>query len=187
MSNRSRGYRADTTVDLPHSLSVALGSRLIVGGSGLYRSDWLDSYPWGEKRWSSDSAQLCAFDIKRSDRAYWYSVKVFLTWLARALPSGRRDWAHFAYKYLRRLHHESKAKGWEQVLPKPIVAWAWEVIFREQKDLSCCDNARVALVGNTGQVRRYKAAKAAGCCGFSDAIHTGPDGKRYMIGFNFGH
>jgi len=188
LTNRSKGYRSDTTVDLPRELSVALGSKVTVNGSGgLYRTDWLENYPWGENRWSSDSVKLFVFDIESDDRDYWSKVRLFLEWLAQALPSGNRDWARFVYKYLRKLHCESKAKEWDQVLPKPIVAWALSVIEREQEGLDCCDNSRVARVGNTGQVRRYKSAKASGCCGFHDSVYTGPDGRRYMIGFNFGH
>jgi hypothetical protein len=157
-----------------------------IGASGsLYVVRKVGVYPWGESKRESET--LHTFDVRRADRDHWHQTKLFLEWLAQALPPGSRDWARIAYKGLRKLHHETKAKEWEQVLPKPIADWAWSVIEREQKGELCCDNARVAQVGNTGQMRRYRAQKAAGCCGFADFQERGPDGKMYWLGFNYGH
>lgn len=186
MTNKSTSYRSDCTAELPRGFSPALGSRISVG-LGIHRWDWLDNYPWGEKRWSSESVKLVAFDVTSSDRAHWHGIKLFLVWLAQALPSGNRDWAHFAYKALRKQHHDGKVREWDQVLPGAIVKWANGRLAKAAKGELCCDNWRVALKGNTGQVRRYKAAKASGCCGFADFEAVGPDGKTYLLGFNFGH
>ena len=162
-------------------------SRIDVGATGrLYRVDYTIGFASQRKR-VGEADGLFHFDVRRSDREYWHRVKLFLEWLAKALPLGSRDWAITAYKQLRKYHHETKRREWDQVLPKPIVDWAWQVIERAQEGELCCDNARVAQLGNTGQMRRYKAAKAAGCCGFADFVETGPDGKRYLLGYNYGH
>jgi hypothetical protein len=188
VTNRAERYRPSEAADLPRECSPALGSRIGISSTGgLCRWDWLDNYPWGEKRWASNSVQLFQFDLKRKDHAYWLQVKHFLTWLAQALPRGNRDWARFAFKALRQFQHEAKRRDWDQVLPAPIVAWASRRLDEEMRGLDCCDNDRVALKGNTSQVRRYRRQKAGGCCGSSDFEAVGPDGKTYLLGFNFGH
>jgi hypothetical protein len=157
-----------------------------IGASGrFYRVDDVGAYPWGERRHAD--ATLMTFDVRRHDRAHWHQIKLFLVWCAQALASGSRDWAKEAYKQLRRDHNASKVKAWDDVLPPAIVEWANRRLAAAAEGESCCDNWRVARVGNTGQVRRYKSQKKAGCCGFADFVETGPDGKRYMLGFNFGH
>ena len=81
-------------------------------------------------------------------------------------------------------------KDWEDVLPKDIAAWAWSVIrdIQEEEEMSCCDNFRVANLRKSSQVKRYKAQRSEGCCGYCDQIHICPiDNKRYLIGFNYGH
>lgn len=91
-------------------------------------------------------------------------------------------------KLLRRRANEAKAKEWDQVLTGAVRDWAHKRLDELQKGEYCCDNDRVALRGNTSQVRRYNHAKASGCCGFCDVVEVCPvDGKAYLIGFNFGH
>lgn len=62
-------------------------------------------------------------------------------------------------------------------------------VFRDREyGLDCVDNERWAWIRHKGEVRRYKAQKARGCCGFHDEKVWCPiDGKYYLIGFNFGH
>lgn len=91
-------------------------------------------------------------------------------------------------KLLRRVLVAQQAKSWDQVLPREIVRWAEQALTRLEMDCDFVDNRRVALRGNTGQVRRYKAQRARGCCGFHDSEEVCPvDGKTYLLGFNFGH
>lgn len=131
--------------------------------------------------------ELHHFDTHSNSREYWNGVAAFLRWLNAGLPSGYGDWHVAAYKRLRALRHEAQAKYWDTVLPREIVAWAYGVLERETSGLDCVDNFRVARLGNTGQMRRYKAQVKAGCCGSTDFIETGPDGQRYLLGANFGH
>ena len=49
------------------------------------------------------------------------------------------------------------------------------------------DNYRVARLGDKEQLKQYGRQYNNGCCGFYDEVHTGPDGNRYYIGFNYGH
>jgi hypothetical protein len=138
----------------------------------------------------SDIVDLHQFDVKSNDRSYWQSVRRFLEWLALGLPElHRKTWARRAYKALRAARHTAQAKAWEEVLPREVVEWASERLRARisESSLDCVDNDRVARVGNTGQVRRYNRQRALGCCGFADWIETGPDGRRYMLGLNYGH
>ncbi len=60
--------------------------------------------------------------------------------------------------------------------------------FEEHPDAEdpCCDNYRVAIVGNAESVSRYEEARATGCCGFADSeIQVG--GVTLLVGFNYGH
>lgn len=91
-------------------------------------------------------------------------------------------------KLARRVLNELKRKGWEDVIQGEIGAWADGRIQALAEGESCVDNYRVALKGNTAQMRRYRRQQAAGCCGFHDTEEVCPiDGKTYLIGFNFGH
>lgn len=49
------------------------------------------------------------------------------------------------------------------------------------------DNYRVARLGDKEQLKQYGRQYNNGCCDFYDEVHTGPDGNRYYIGFNYGH
>lgn len=151
----------------------------LVGGGFLRVLRAGELYPWGEIR--TEDADVCTFDVRSRDRAHWQSLRLFLTWI------GGEAWARIAYKVLRRTHFEGQAKEWSDVLPPEIVRWASETLDRAAKGLDCVDNYRVARMGNTGQVRRYKRQKDGGCCGFSDTVAVGPDGNKYMLGFNYGH
>lgn len=159
-------------------------SWLVVGSGRLARADYDDRF--GYRSMFADPT-LLQVDVKSTDPSYWHRLRAFLQWLAAGLPQGSRDWWARAYKSLRRQHHDSKRKGWDDVLPREIVKWAWDKVSLAQEGEPCCDNVRVALKGNTGQVRRYRRQRESGCCGFSDFEAVGPDGKVYMLGFNYGH
>jgi hypothetical protein len=51
---------------------------------------------------------------------------------------------------------------------------------------SCVDNFRFARMDRAGDMRRYRIAKAGGCCGSFDRVVT-ILGKKYIIGCNYGH
>jgi len=52
----------------------------------------------------------------------------------------------------------------------------------------CIDNYRVAEIGNILEEEEYKNLQKNGCCGFSDTLITHyASGRKFMLGFNYGH
>lgn len=148
------------------------------GGIRALNERWsFNSPPGTPERWT-----VLPFDTKTRAQAKWRNLRTFLNWV----DPGPGQWARHVYKTLRRFHNESKERTWEQALPPNIVLWADDVIRTESDGLNCVDNARVGKLGSS-QMRRYRRQQDGGCCGSSDFVRTGPDGKRYAIGFNFGH
>lgn len=161
-------------------------TRVFISGSGTLRTQtMIEPYPWGETRWGEET-DLWTFDLKSRDREYWRRVRCFLAWLAPYVSETR--WAWSTYKELRRRVFAGQAKSWDNVLPKPIRAWAYAKLDELKEGCDFVDNDRVARKGNTAQMRRYRRQKESGCCGFHDSKAVCPiDGKVYLLGFNFGH
>jgi hypothetical protein len=92
-------------------------------------------------------------------------------------------------KEVKRIKNELKVKGWKNILPLNIVDWANNEFRKiiETEDLEYVDNYRVADIKKSSQVRRYKKQKENGCCGYFDTKLTGPDGRVYLLGCNYGH
>lgn len=90
-------------------------------------------------------------------------------------------------KQIRRRAIEEKQKAWDEVLPSHIVRWATETLREEAKGQEYVDNYRVAQCGKSSQKRRYRKQQSTGCCGSRDFIRVGPDGNKYMLGYNYGH
>jgi len=101
------------------------------------------------------------------------------------LPGVLYEAARFAVKEARC----PQEKSYEQFLSKDIARWAERRIQEEVEELeaTCVDNWRVARLGNSPQMRRYRRQQKRGCCGSHDIIRKGPDGNKYMLGFNYGH
>lgn len=95
--------------------------------------------------------------------------------------------AYEARKRARRLAYEAQAKSWRDVLPEDVRKWATATLNKASKDEACVDNYRVARMNSTSQMRRYRKQKERGCCGSHDFKAVGPDGNRYLMGFNYGH
>ena len=60
------------------------------------------------------------------------------------------------------------------------------MVLRRDIGDPCMDNWRFAALDKPGDVRRYRARRATGCCGFADkkvTIH----GRKFIIGCNYGH
>jgi hypothetical protein len=52
----------------------------------------------------------------------------------------------------------------------------------------CVDNYRVCDLANLFEVAEYELRRSKGCCGFFDKeIAHRPSGRRFRIGFNYGH
>ncbi len=171
-------------------MSEPVSPRLVISYGGTLRFCWYDSAADARRHFGKDR-DLVKFDCKINDRDYWASARKFLEWVAQADQSGWREpfSAKVAYKKLRRIRCEEQRRAWDEVLPKEIVQWANERIAADIKgnEAECVDNDRCARLGNSSQMRRYRSAQANGCCGFADWVEFGPDGKRYALGYNFGH
>lgn len=94
---------------------------------------------------------------------------------------------HHLAKDLRRASVEAAAKEWADVLPRRIVDWAHGELSSHAADEPCVDNSRVARVGISSQMRRFRRQEATGCCGSASFERVGPDGNRYILGYNYGH
>lgn len=65
---------------------------------------------------------------------------------------------------------------------------ARQVLFRLKKGkYEYVDNWRWAEEGVKVQEEAYAAAASKGCCGFEDFVLVHPSGRRFRIGFNYGH
>lgn len=80
---------------------------------------------------------------------------------------------------------ECQERRWQQRYSQEIEGWV--NILLQGLDLEFTDNVRVACVRDRRALRAYRRQGALGCCGFYDETHTGPDGRKYLIGCNYGH
>jgi len=48
-------------------------------------------------------------------------------------------------------------------------------------------NIRIAELTSQEEIADYNDQMKAGCCGYYDEIFTHTSGRRFMIGFNYGH
>jgi hypothetical protein len=94
---------------------------------------------------------------------------------------------HRLAKDLRRQSVFCAAKNWDHVLPPDVVAWADRELREHMADEPCVDNLRVARINSSPQMRRFRRQAASGCCGSATFERTGPDGKKYILGYNYGH
>lgn len=135
-----------------------------------------------------DEQMVFEVNLKTLDAWDWRQLRRLLQWVAYGVPGGQ-TWARVAYKIWRRMRNDMQQKVWEEVLPPEIVEWATKCIDKnvEETGADCVDNYRVARVGNTAQKRRYDSQVSGGCCGFADWVAEGPDGKKYWLGYNYGH
>jgi hypothetical protein len=104
-----------------------------------------------------------AFEALRTRQVFWDAARNAIAWARYARGK----------------------KKWDDVLPADIVQWA-HYEFAAWK-LDCMDNTRVALLTSSSQKRRFKKQAERGCCGSHSEVRTGPDGKKYLLGCNYGH
>lgn len=78
---------------------------------------------------------------------------------------------------------------WDNYISTEIKEWILSEIEKdvESSGVEFDDNYRVSEIGNPEQEELYKSILYKGCCGFHDFELIGPDGKRYIIGYNYGH
>ena len=137
-------------------------------------------------RWRQDLVSLLSFEAMT---IYLGTVDLSLpTWHNMRAFEGLRlrqvfwDAARNAIAWAR---YDKGKKSWEDVLPADIVRWAHHEFAAWELD--CMDNTRVALLTSSSQKRRFKKQAEHGCCGSHSEIRTGPDGKKYLLGANYGH
>jgi hypothetical protein len=72
-------------------------------------------------------------------------------------------------------------------MKKPIKTWAKAAINRriEAGDFDYADSYRFALKGDPASMDDFDSRRT--CCGCEEWEETGPDGKVYLLGFNYGH
>lgn len=104
-----------------------------------------------------------------------------------ALFDDKTHMGRAVWKEVRAHLDRSQHKGWQDVLPFLIVRWANLVLKKESADSDCVGNYRCARMKSSSQRRRYRKQFERGCCGFRDFSRTGPDGRQYILGFNYGH
>lgn len=75
---------------------------------------------------------------------------------------------------------------WEEQYDGRTQRWAWNLIETEVND-PCKSHFRVARHDDKPALVAYFIRRDDGCCGYYDEVHRGPDGHKYLIGFNYGH
>lgn len=135
--------------------------------------------------------EFCILDFnidKKKTRKDWDNLKNLLYWLGSEWKGGQQ-WARQIYKEFRRKYNDGKFKTWKEALNPRIREWAERKLQRAIEEINdpYVDNTRVACMKKNSQMRRYKKQKESGCCGYFDRKYIGPDGKNYLIGFNYGH
>ena len=156
--------------------------RVFVGGAGV-----LFRIPHHNNRSIEDGrVVLVPIDYKKSivDRVYWGSIERAVFGL---IPTSHGNFATYLWKQIKERRMLEQARRWYDVLPPEIVKWARDVIDKHSAEDDCVDNYRVACTRNKSQMRRYRSQKSHGCCGFADWSEVGPDGQKYLLGYNYGH
>lgn len=75
-------------------------------------------------------------------------------------------------------------KPWQATVSPSVASWARSFLYGRHPDAT---DLRVARVGISSQMRRYRRVQSRGCCGSFDTVATGPDGNRYHLGCHYGH
>jgi hypothetical protein len=140
-------------------------------------------------------------DALKSGKEYWSDIfkraEVEGTWKAQMLfePSGRgiREvflvdivWAIRMWRNELRMDAAQTREGKHRYGEK-LDNFIQSRLHIAQRGKNC-DNFRWAESTNRAQMRRYHRWQALGCCGsYDDEIVDRDTGRRFMIGFNYGH
>jgi hypothetical protein len=146
-----------------------------------FESSW-ENRLWGHGYIGTVEAMLFEFNHLSKDHKYLRRVYTMIKASARS-----HEEAIMIIKTIKNKRYWSMVKTWEDVLSTDIVNWAWFKFGKLTVDKDCVDNFRVANMGKSSQMRRYKRQRDKGCCGSFESVEIGPDGDRYLLGFNHGH
>ncbi len=166
----------------PSRYSRADGAALFVSYKGIGFA--LKSEP---RSFTQQTKLLIEFDVTPRDPAHWADVKDQVRATVREFYGKDHVlvWRSI-YKRIREKHFESLVKDFEDVMPGEISRWAWDQIRAQSDGLDCVDSQRCGKRGNTSSMRRFRRGRS--CCGSQEWEEVCPiDGKRYRLGFNFGH
>ena len=118
--------------------------------------------------------------VDMSSNPNWKEVFSFINNL-NDIPG---EWANAIINEIKLKRYLSRHKVWEETLPHKIVEWAYDVIRNEAGEFHT-ESERAGDVSKRLHKKRYnKIKKDASSLSF-DTIRTGPDGRRYAIGFNY--
>lgn len=81
--------------------------------------------------------------------------------------------------------HTEPGKCWQVAVGPEIRDWALATIAERSSGQPCVDAERCALKNSKTAVKRFKRSRS--CCGLEEWTEIGPDGREYLLGFNFGH
>lgn len=72
---------------------------------------------------------------------------------------------------------------------KEIGKWVSGKLMEAIKETGdhCIDNERVCEIGNPEDMVAYERQRETGCCGFHDEEIDHSSGRKFFIGFNYGH
>ncbi len=104
---------------------------------------------------------------------------------AAAFPDATIRARSLLIKRVRAVWHDHQRKECLDALSPRLRQWAETMIADESRGYDCVDSERVARVGKTSQMRRFVRTRS--CCGSHEWEAIGPDGFRYLMGFNYGH
>jgi hypothetical protein len=78
---------------------------------------------------------------------------------------------------------------WQQLLPDEIRVWAIEqiVVESELRGDEYISHYRCAEEYDFEQEILFSEIEETGCCGSNRFKRVGPDGKTYVLGYNYGH
>lgn len=89
---------------------------------------------------------------------------------------------------IERIKDQAEARRWAAL--GPLADWLRCEMARAEHESAhnCIDNTRWAEMRISSQMRRYRRQQENGCCGRHDEVVTHPaTGRRFLIGFNYGH
>lgn len=156
--------------------------KMYIGHSGVY---FAAEKPRAEFIINYESKLILPIDFERTiaDSDYWDDIRRKLF----ALVPAHSNVGALLWKRSKERRMQHQAKSWRKALSPEIVAWADGVLSKESEEDDCVDNYRVACTRKSSQMRRYEKQRRSGCCGSADFVRVGPDGQKYVLGYNFGH
>lgn len=129
---------------------------------------------------------VLAIDYEKLATEGWYRDNVRQACMG-VFDAHHRNVSHILWKRVLDFGMFAKVKRWGDRFDKDIVDWAMKELAKLSEGRDYADNFRVGRLGHSTSMRRFAKQKGKGCCGSVEQVLTGPDGHRYVLGFNYGH